>query len=976
MIGKSVSHYRIVDKLGSGGMGEVYAAEDTHLARSVAIKFPLLTEEGPDPSDRFLIEARAASQLDHPNIARIYDYGEGPDGRSFLVMELVKGTTLSQALRSGPLSPATSILIVEGVLKALAEAHLHGLVHRDIKPGNVMLTGDDGVKVLDFGLAKPIFEAPTSSYWAAETRAVDPCETALGIVRGTPEYMSPEQARGLRLDARSDLFSTGLVLYECLTGRSPFSVGSHRDVLDAVLHADLTPPSSVRPGVPRVLDEITMKALAKNPAHRYQHASEMLADLAAAKAALTRTAAGRVWLTVTHLAKPRRRWIWVAAGMTLAVAALTGWLAWRGRPHVPPPEAIAWYQRGALALRDGAYFRAGKALEQAVALDPDFSLAHARLAEARYELDDTEGATREMLAALPTQSGEAPRGLSALYVDAIYRTIRRDFPGAIASYTRLAKQVPVEERSAVLVDVGRVREKNAEMSTAMDAYREAIQVDPQSAAAHLRLAILLARQNQPQYAAEFSKAEQLHQLLGNSEGQADVLYQRGISERARGKLPEARADLEKAIDIAHAIGSEYREIAARLQLSFVTVKEDQVATAAQLAAASIEQARRAGFNDLVARGLIDLGDTRLVKGEYSLAEANFQDALAASRRTGMRATEARASFSLASLHQQQGANDRVIPEVEPALRYFQQMGFQREEMLCLTLIARANRDQEKNEDALAAFEKLSALAQALHDEAQAGLALDGIGTVLVKQGRLPEALDHFQREYESAERINNRQGAGYAQRNRASVLWRLGRYEEAADALESARGVAGPGTASPLALSIVEQQSVIALSEGAFREAVVAAQQVIAATVANASTRAEAHCVAGLALARTGAGKQGKRLCEDGLSTLISLKNAAAIARSKLLIAEILVTNGEPREAQDPIREALQTIGAAHDKETEWRAWALGARAYRLAGDPGHAAEAARNASARLAELRSAWGAAIDQYLQRPDVRILQKDLK
>src|SRR5437016_11828106 len=140
MIGKSVSHYRIGDKLGSGGMGEVYAAEDTHLARTVAIKFPFLTSDEPDPGARFLTEARAASRLDHPNIARVYDYGEAPDGRPFLVMELVTGTTLSQALREGLLSADSSIHIVEEVLRALAEAHRRGLVHRDIKPGNVMLT--------------------------------------------------------------------------------------------------------------------------------------------------------------------------------------------------------------------------------------------------------------------------------------------------------------------------------------------------------------------------------------------------------------------------------------------------------------------------------------------------------------------------------------------------------------------------------------------------------------------------------------------------------------------------------------------------------------------------------------------------------------------------------------------------------------------------------------------------------------------
>lgn len=973
MIGTSVSHYRIVDKLGSGGMGEVYAAEDLHLARSVAIKFPLLTGDEPDSAGRFLAEARAASGLDHPNIARVYDYGEAPDGRPFLVMELVRGTTLSQTLRNGSLTAAAGIGVVEKVLRALAEAHRRGLVHRDIKPGNVMLTESGDVKVLDFGLAKPILDAPSSAHSEAETRALDPTQTILGVVRGTPEYMSPEQARGLRLDARSDLFSTGLVLYECLTGRSPFSYGSRGDTFDAVLRADVSPPSAAKPGVSRALDAITMKALAREPAARYQRADEMLEDLASASAALTMTTSGKMWAAATRFGAPAPRWLWVG-GSVLVIAALTGWFVWRGRPHVPPPEAAAWYERGALALRDGAYFRAGKALEQAVALDPKFSLAHARLAEARSELDDAQGADREMLAALPTQSGDVAHGAAALYVDAIHRTLLRDFPGAIASYDALARQVPAAERAAVLVDIGRVREKNAETSKALDAYRDAIRTDPQSAAAHLRLAILLGRQNDPESTAEFSLAEHLHQTMGNPEGQAEVLYRRGVSESGHLKLPDARADLEKAVDLARAIGSRYQEIAARLQLSFVTLKEGQLEKSAQLAAAALEEARRAGFNDLVAQGLIDLGSAQLVKGEYRQADENFQEALDSARRSGMRATEARASVSLASVHQQQGASDRVVADVTPALNYFQQAGFQREEMLCLTLIARANRDEGKDADALAAFEKLISLAQSQNAESQLALALQGVGSVLLNEGRLPEAFEYSQREYQSAGKTGNRQDLGYAQLNRATALWQLGRYEEAANALKDARDLAGPGTATALAVLVVDLQAQIALSQGMFREAAVAARQ--SETAASGATRAVAQCVAGLALARTGAGQEGRRMCEEGRAARQSLKDRAAMARVDLLLAEILVATGAPREAQDPIREALAAIDAAGDKEAGWRAWALAARAYRQGGDPGHAAEAARNASARLAELRSAWGAAIDRYLQRPDVRMLQKDLK
>ena len=230
LAGRTLSHYRIIEKIGKGGMGEVYVAEDTHLGRQVAIKFPVLDGIGIEQSGRFLTEARSASRLDHPNIAHIYDYGEAPGGRPFLVMELVRGTTLREVLKSGALTAVRSIGIVDGVLRALREAHRNGLVHRDIKPANVMLTPTNEVKVLDFGLAKEIpddLSCPPSQVVTSPMGHTQP-----GALPGTPGYMSPEQARGRRLDSRSDLFSAGLLLYECLTGRPAFSGSTPREALE------------------------------------------------------------------------------------------------------------------------------------------------------------------------------------------------------------------------------------------------------------------------------------------------------------------------------------------------------------------------------------------------------------------------------------------------------------------------------------------------------------------------------------------------------------------------------------------------------------------------------------------------------------------------------------------------------------------------------------------------------------------------
>jgi serine/threonine-protein kinase len=267
------SRYRLLDKLGEGGMGEVYAAEDVQLRRRVALKLPTFKDDSVD-KNRFLQEARVASQLTHPNIARIYDFGTAPDGRPFMVMELIQGTSLKELLRRGPLTPDKVATVIAGVLRALSDAHAHNLVHRDIKPSNVMLTDSGEVKVLDFGLAKELVTLPVIE--GAEVATTIGNVTALGMVVGTPAYMSPEQVRGGSVDPRSDLFSTGALLYECLTGVPPFAGSSTREILDQILIKDPVPPTARVLDLNREWDAVLGKALRKSPDERYQSAEAML----------------------------------------------------------------------------------------------------------------------------------------------------------------------------------------------------------------------------------------------------------------------------------------------------------------------------------------------------------------------------------------------------------------------------------------------------------------------------------------------------------------------------------------------------------------------------------------------------------------------------------------------------------------------------------------------------------------------------
>ena len=264
MIGQTVSHYRILEPLGEGGMGTVYLAEDTHLGRRVAVKFPSLDSDTHDYRARFLREARAVSELNHPGIATLYDYGETDGGRPFLVMELVRGRPLTEVMQKGELNLLTAVTIVTDVASALVEAHARGVIHRDIKPSNIMLDDRGQVKVLDFGLAKQLTKDHILSS-EPEAPTLLSTETRSGVVLGTPAYLSPEQAIGGAVDGRSDLFALGILLYETITGRTPFSGNSFIEIAANVLHIEPAPPSKINADVPSGLDFITLKALAKKP---------------------------------------------------------------------------------------------------------------------------------------------------------------------------------------------------------------------------------------------------------------------------------------------------------------------------------------------------------------------------------------------------------------------------------------------------------------------------------------------------------------------------------------------------------------------------------------------------------------------------------------------------------------------------------------------------------------------------------------
>ena len=268
MIGQTLRHYRIEAKLGEGGMGEVYRARDTVLGREVAVKVLPADQVRADRLQRFLREAQAASQINHPNVVAIHDISES-DGVHFIVMEYVAGKTLSETISPKGLETQQVVHYASQIVASLAKAHACGVVHRDLKPANIMVTTDGMIKVLDFGLAK--LHEPN----AVEDDKLTVGETAAGAILGTAAYMSPEQATGRPVDARSDIFSLGLVLYEMLSGRRAFGGETSISTIAAILYEEPRPLKEVAPQTPRDLDRIVSRCMRKEPDQRFQSAVDL-----------------------------------------------------------------------------------------------------------------------------------------------------------------------------------------------------------------------------------------------------------------------------------------------------------------------------------------------------------------------------------------------------------------------------------------------------------------------------------------------------------------------------------------------------------------------------------------------------------------------------------------------------------------------------------------------------------------------------
>lgn len=990
LIGARIHRYRVLSWIGAGGMGEVYVAEDTTLQRKVALKLlPAAYTANAERVRRFEQEARAASALNHPNILTIFDTGTY-QGTPFIVAELLEGEELRARMQSGPLPIATAIDYARQITAGLMAAHEKGVVHRDLKPANLFITTDGRIKILDFGLAKlrPPRALTEEVDLNATTQAPNNRLTREGTLLGTVGYMAPEQVRGREADHRADIFAFGVILYEMLAGQRAFQGESLADVLAAVMRDDPPELSQSNPEVPAPLARLVERCLAKRPADRVQSAREVSAALtelhlpSAPHAETLRldglpTRPNATGESVARLVK-RARWLPAAllllnALLYLGLSRALHWWPFRPQPMRASAVAQPWYEIGLQTLREGAYYQASRYLERAVQEDQQFALAHARLAEALAELDDSDESQRQLLMAaalVPDRSRLAATDRFTL--EAIFETVARNFPRAIANYSQLVALAPPSEQARVQLDLGRAYEKNDEPVRAIASYQKALTLSPQTAGAHLRLGIIYGERQKDLSKADaaFQRAQALYQDQSpiNHEGLAEVYLHRGMVYGAMGKL-EAREQLQYAVD--H--GSPYQAIKATLQLSYNSLLAGKYDQAQQEATRGLNLAQKNELKSVTTGGLLHLAFVFHRRGDYVKAEENYRLALASARSYNGRYNTALVQLNLGGLLVEQGQLANGLRELQAARDYFQSAGYRNEEFKALLLLARTQRKQGDYAAAESTCNRLLPLAQQSGDPSLVSLVHYEMGRLLMVQERFPEALPHIEEQYRIERDLGVKPNIGYALLFRAFVQWQLSDIQAARHSLKEAseliEQITGGDKQLQAEIALLDAQ--LTLSEENFTLASSKSQAVAQMAAGQfAETHLQAIQTLGLAQARAGAVRVGQHQCQQAVTLAERLGDERLRADALWALAQTEALASQWTKAVTAAQQAQSLLARQGRRASEWQVWALIARAQRALGKTADAQAAAQQARALFQQIQQQWGAtAAQRYLTRPEIR-------
>ena len=959
--------YRITRLLGRGGMGEVYEAHDLLLEEAVALK-TLRADLVQNESfvQRFQQEITLARKVTHPNVCRIYEVGirlpvtptadvDEPTRRAerpllFFAMELLQGETLLDRIRAGRLKREEAFPIAVQLAEGLHAAHRAGIVHADFKSANVILVpAPAGVRavITDFGVAR----LDPSRLVVDDTRTL----TDNMRLAGTLGYMSPEQIAGEDLTTASDLYSFGIVLFEMASAERPFD---DRDLIKSVMLRAADQPKPIRAKVPDIdprWEAAINRCLQRDPKRRFASAGELAAWFR-----------GGAWRPVRYWT--RQEWTRnLAAALVVLLAALGGWM-WAYRPYRPPPDAQLAYDRGVDALHSMAYETARKALEQTVAIDPAFALAHASLARAYDELDYTDRAKDAMLRAIAAAqesrlTADAERRLRALQF-----MVQRDYERAAPLVRQVEAEATGTDRAAAALESGWLAQQMENSGAAAAAFERALTLEPSYAAAKLRLGFLFGRQGGKDDMAlsAFKEAEQLYRAGGNTEGVTQTLLEQANLLDRRNREREALPIIEQALTVARGVGNRYQEI--RLRFLQATAFRDlgDTTRAADLVREAIDVALAENMDNLAATGQIDLGNIYLRRGDLRTAEPILRRALDTARRGRVRRIEARALVSLGSMCEQDHRPAEARPLIEASLAFYRQAGYERESLQAAILLGGVLRQLGQNEDGIRILRDTLPGAVRLQDRRLEAQLRERIAENLRDLGDWPAAIA----EYTKTGGLYGAISQGEEARVQAAELeWRVGRSEEALRLLRGAQEFQTESKDQGLLFSITSARAEIAYSQGRFGDARALVRKALATTDSDSPSSRPLTFLTALIQIRFERDAEGLPPATRVVNELEQAGLASDAAFARLAIAEALATGSQRAQSETYAREALSYFEPR-------RVWEAAVRGHLIAArmSPERREVDLHQAGARaaLAQLRSVWGApAVEAYLTRPDIRQL-----
>ncbi|MFY9530847.1 MAG: protein kinase [Candidatus Acidiferrales bacterium] len=966
MIGQTLGHYRIEEKIGAGGMGEVYRAHDEHLDRDVALKVlpaGALTDNA--ARKRFHKEAQALSKLSHPNIATVFDF-DTQHGVDFLAMEMIPGATLSFTLAAGPLDEGEVLKLGMQLADALAAAHARGVVHRDLKPGNLIVSPEGRLKILDFGLAT-LFQ-PTGE--ANVTRSI----TETQGVSGTLPYMSPEQLRGEPADARSDIYSAGAVLYEMATGQRPFPQSQGAELIGAILHQVPSPPSTHNRLITPALEGVVMKAVEKTPAQRYQTARELLAALEAAGGLAQETVrAQRV------RSRPWRwRWVFVSLGVLLIAGvifglnvgglrdrlhrgsatslsflpspiktrrsvAILGFKNLSGRPdelwlstalaemlttelaageqlRLIPGENVAQMTMSLSLPEEDTYSKATlNRIRKNVGTDNVVVGSYLALGngQVRVDLRLQDAASGETLAAVADSGKEAEVSDLAGRVGEKLREKLGAGSVSMVDAGAVRASLPSNPEATRLYSEGLAKLRVFDALGARDLLEKAVAVDPNYASAHSALAGAWSTLGYDAKAKE--EAKRAFELSQNLSREDRLMIE--------GRYRETVSEWDKAVEIYRTLWSFFPD---NLDYGLRLASAQTSAGKGKEALGTVDAMRKlpSPANE----------DPRIDQTEANAAESlgdfkrqQFAAAIAAekARKQGAKLFEARALYSEGWAFQNLGQFKEAMQVAEESKRIYSTTRDRPGVGRVLGLTGTALLKQGDVPGALRAYQDALSVSRETGSRHGMSVALNNIADILLLRGDLSGAGKQFEQARSIFHEIGDKDYEGYGLTNIANVFLLRGEWASTKSSSEKALALfreIGDKDGQAYALvaigSALAQQGDLAAAEKSYDQSLTLSREISDKSI----TGYALYGLAGVSLLK-GALTEARKQCLDSLKIREEIGEKASAAESQVALAELEMEEGQPREADVSARQAIEEFRAEKLADSEFMAQAVLVRA-------------------------------------------------